>query len=103
MALLSSGLDWTENAGVVVLVVFIFGLAFALTPRVAAGAHTTRDIDPDEPANMKCFVAFEYTQAAVQNRCLNDTAPINMRSMLVTMDTSHAERSQLNSFASVNM
>ena len=36
--------------------------------------HTVRDIDPDEPSNMRYFFAFEWTQAAPQSFWLNDFA-----------------------------
>ena len=32
------------------------------------------DIDPDEPSNMRFFLAFEWTQAAPQSFFLNDFA-----------------------------
>ena len=65
--------------------------------------HTVCDIDPDEKANMKFLLAFEWTQAAPQRFCLNDTAPENMSSMSVTLDTSHFEMSTLNDFAPKNI
>ena len=45
-----------------------------LVVSVAADPHTTREIDPDEPANMPFLLAFELTQAAPQRFCLNDFA-----------------------------
>ena len=41
-------------------------------------AHTVRDIDPDEPANIISFLALEWTQAAPQSARLNDVASENI-------------------------
>ena len=84
MASLSSKLDCGENAEMAVV-------------------HTVLDIDPDEPANMTFFVAFEWTQALPQSCRLNTIAPRNMLSMLLTLDTSHFEMSRSNDRASRNM
>ena len=64
-----------------------------------AASHTVREIDPGEPSNMRCLLAFERTQARPQSFCLNDFASVNMLSMLDTLDTSHLERSPLNDVA----
>ena len=65
--------------------------------------HTVRDIDPDEPENMLLLLAKEYTQAGPQSFCLNDVAARNIADMSVTLDTSHAEMSELNSVAHANI
>ena len=64
-----------------------------------ADVHTVRDIDPDEPINVKVLGALEWTQAAPQSFRLNNIAPRNMESMLLTLDTSHFEMSPLNDLA----
>ena len=38
------------------------------------GMHPVRDIDPEEPANNRSLLAFEWIQAAPHNTCLNDFA-----------------------------
>ena len=65
---------------------------------VGADLHAVRDIDPDGPANinMSFLLAFELTQAIPQSFCLNEAASKNMQSILITLDTSHLDRSQLN-------
>ena len=40
--------------------------------RVVVKVHTRDDIDPNEPVNMAFLLAFERTQAAPHNLCLND-------------------------------
>ena len=50
---------------------------------------------PDEPANIPSFLAVEVLHAP-QSSCSKDDAPENISSMLVTLDTSHLERSPLN-------
>ena len=70
---------------------------------VRANVHTVRGIDPDDSRNMYFLFAFERTQAAPQSVCLNDTAPENIPSILVTLDTAHFEMSQLNDSAFQNM
>ena len=40
----------------------------------AADVHTSSDIDPDVPKNMKVFSASELTQASPQSFCSNDVA-----------------------------
>ena len=59
-------------------------------------SHTADAIDPDDPANMDSLVDFECTQAVPQSSCLKDSAPANMKSMFVTLETSHLEMSLLN-------
>ena len=63
------------------------------------GEHATREIDPDEPVNMPTFFALDRTQTVLQSFCLKDVAPANIKSMLVTFDTSHLEMSPLNRVA----
>ena len=41
---------------------------------VVAEAHTTDDIDPNEPSNMDCLLALERTQASPHSACLKDVA-----------------------------
>ena len=65
--------------------------------------HTVLDIDPDEPANMSVDLAIEWTQAAPQSFRLNDSAPQNMESMLLTRDTSQCAMSPLNELAERNI
>ena len=67
--------------------------------------HTVRDIeiDPDVSANIPLSLAFEWTQADPQSVCLKDVAPANIKSMLVTLDTSQLEMSSLNSVALRNI
>ena len=81
----SSNLDCGANTEIVVMPI---------------GVH---DIDPGEPLNMKFLVAFEWTQAAPQSCCLNEVAPINMRFISFTLDTSQNDMSLLNSAALLNM
>ena len=75
----------TNDVGVVTLAV-----------RGVGEMHADRDIDPDELTNMSFWLALELAQAAPQSCWLNDPAFENMLSMLVTLDTSHFEMSQLN-------
>ena len=42
---------------------------------VGFASHTVCEIDPGEPTNMSCMLAFEWTQAAPQSFCVNDVAP----------------------------
>jgi len=51
---------------------------------------------------MPSFCALDFCHAP-QRVWENALAPLNMRSMLVTLDTSHFERSPLNDFADWNM
>ena len=81
---LSSSLDCGENAA-------------------EAAVHTVRDIDPNDPANMALLLAFEWTQAEPQSFRVNNVAPKNMLSMLLTLDTSHFEMSVLNDLESWNI
>ena len=43
-----------------------------------SGVHIVCDIDPDDPANMFSFFAFEWTQAAPQRARVNDLASMNI-------------------------
>ena len=61
------------------------------------------DIDPDVPANMILFFAFEWTHADPQRLRLNNVAPQNIPYMSFTLDTSHFERSPLNDVAPRNI
>ena len=49
-------------------------LAASVVAGVEGGVHTVHDIDPGVPENARLSVASEYTQAAPQSSCLNDTA-----------------------------
>ena len=51
-------------------------------------------IRPDEPTNIPSLFAVEVSHAP-QRVCAKDEAPENISSMLVTLDTSHLERSAL--------
>ena len=57
---------------------------------------------PDEPPNISVLDAVEVIHVP-QSVCANDEASTNMSSMLVTLDTSHLERSMLNDDAEENM
>ena len=59
-------------------------------------------IRPDEPSNIPSLSAVEVYHAP-QSVCAKDDAPENISSMLVTLDTSHLERSLLNDDAEANM
>ena len=39
---------------------------------VTGEVHTCVDIEPKEPTNMACLLAFDRTQASPQSLCLND-------------------------------
>ena len=52
-------------------------------------------IRPGESVNIPSLSAFEVYHAK-QRVCVKDEAPENMSSMLITLDTSHLERSPLN-------
>ena len=45
-------------------------------------------IRPDEPSNIPSLSAFEVLHAP-RSDCAKDDAPLNISSMLVTLDTSH--------------
>ena len=85
-ALFSSALDRGENTRFEVVIV-----------------QTVDDIDPDVPANMIVFFAFECTHAPPQSFRLKNVAPQNMPYMSFTLDTSHFARSPLNDVAPRNM
>ena len=53
-------------------------------------------IRPYERLNIPALVAVDLSHAAPQSVCLNDDALENIPSMLITLDTSHLEMSQLN-------
>ena len=65
--------------------------------------QTFRDIDPEEPANILVFVAFEWTHAPPQSLRLKTVAPPNMPDISYTFDTSHFDRSPLNDDAPRNI
>ena len=65
--------------------------------------HTVGDIVPKQLANILVLLALDWTQAAPQSFCLNDAAPENISSMLVTLDTFHFEMSPLNNLAPKNI
>ena len=52
-------------------------------------------IRPDEPSNIRSLSAVEVSHAP-QSVCAKDDASKNMYFTLVTLDTSHSERSMLN-------
>ena len=70
---------------------------------VGADVHALRDIDPDDPVNIFVLLAFELTHSIPQSFWLNASALKNIESMLVTLDTSHFERSLLNDDAEWNV
>ena len=49
--------------------------------RVVLEEHTRADIEPNDPVNMSFLLAFERTQAAPHNFCLNDDAAFKCRNM----------------------
>ena len=55
-------------------------------------------IRPEEPWNIPYLSAVEVNHAP-QSVCAKDDAPKNICSILVTLDTSHLERSRLNDVA----
>ena len=55
-------------------------------------------ICPDEPSNIPSLPAAEVGHAP-QRVCANDVVPENMYVMLVTLDTSHFDKSPLNDVA----
>ena len=59
-------------AAVVVVVVDI--IVFVLVVVVAVVVHTADDIDPEEPVNMLCFIAFDFTQETLQSVWSKDCA-----------------------------
>ena len=69
---------------------------FDLVTSLGIDVHAVCDIEPEERPNMSFLLAFELTHPAPQSSCLNAAAFKNIVSMLVTRDTSHCERSQLN-------
>ena len=73
--------------------------AAGLNTGVGANVCPVRIIDPDDPANILLLLAFELTQAAPRSSWLNDFAKKNILSILVTLDTSHLEMSQLKDVA----
>merc|ERR1719201_653007 len=46
--------------------------------------HIPFAMDPGELSNMVALLAFESIHAAPQSTCLNDVAPLNIMSMLMT-------------------
>ena len=78
-------------------------VVMVVTAGLGVRVQTVREIDPFEALNMRSLVAFEWTQEAPQSCCWNDVAPMNMRLMSPTLDTSHCEISQLNEVAQLNM
>ena len=65
--------------------------------------HDVSDIEPSEPANILSLDAFEKPHVAPQSFCLKEDAPWNMESILLTLDTSHFDRSPLNDVALKNI
>ena len=59
-------------------------------------------IRPDESVNIPSLSAFEVNHAP-HSVCAKDEAPLNINFMLVTLDTSHFERSALKDVATENM
>ena len=62
---------------------------------VEVDVHTANDIDPGESANMRFCFALEFTQETPQSICSKDVALLNIPYMLVTAETSQADRSWL--------
>ena len=56
---------------------------------------TVVQICPDEPSNIPSLFAVEVLHLP-QSVCVKDGAPENISFMLVTLDTSHLERSPVN-------
>ena len=67
------------------------------------GVQSDCDIEPDDSVNMSVWIALDRRQASPQSFCLNDIAAKNISDMLVTLDTSHPERSPLNDVADANI
>ena len=63
---------------------------------------TVVQIRPDDPSNICSFLAVEVLHLP-QSVCAKDDAEASMRIMLVTLDTSHLERSLLNDDAPLNI
>ena len=57
---------------------------------------------PPQPSNIRYFFAVDVCHLS-QRVCLNDDARLNIDSMLVTLDTSHFERSALKDVVDKNM
>ena len=61
-----------------------------------------QQIRPDEPPNIPSLFAVEASHAP-QRVCAKDEAPLNILIILVTLDTSHFDRSPLKDDAEQNM
>ena len=61
---------------------------------VASDRGLLRQNRPDEPSNISSLFAVEVNHTP-QSVCAKDEAPLNILLMLVTLDTSHFERSAL--------
>ena len=60
-------------------------------------------IRPDDPSNISSLSAGDVCHVSPQSGRAKDDAPANICFMLVTLDTSHLEMSQLNDVAEANM
>ena len=75
-------------------VVFLLDLGVEMVVEVVVlGGATVR---PDEPSNIPSFFAAMFVLHVPERVCANDDAPEKISAMLVTLDTSHSERSRLN-------
>ena len=72
-------------------------VAFLLV-RVPVVLSVVVQILPDEPANIPFLSAAEVYHL-LQSDCANDVAPENIFFILITLETSHLEMSQLNDTA----
>ena len=78
--------------------VFVFVFAYAcvcayvvlvrIDKKDVVDRHTVRDVDPGERVTMPLWLTSDRTQVVLQSFRLNDVAPENIPSMLVTFDTS---------------
>ena len=72
-----------------------YGCVICVVDGTGADVHAVRAIDPGEPSNMSLLLAFELTHSTPQSFWSNNAASVNILSILVTLDTSHLERSPL--------
>ena len=74
------------------VVVFV---VVVITAVVEVDVHADDDIDPEESVNILSCFALEFTQETPQSICSKDVALLNIPYMLVTAETSQADRSWL--------
>ena len=80
---------------VVVLVVEVVVVVVEVVVVVVEVVVVVLQIRPGDSWNIASFFAVEVLHAP-QRFCLKDDAEVNMRFMLITLDTSHLEMSPLN-------